>query len=199
MVRSPLLAGAALTGTALLAAACGPAGHNAGGGVSTPATSAAATPSQPPATAAPAPAPAPATAAPAPATSAPAAAPAVSPAAVPAPAAGTSACTALAARSYLRLTAVTAGTAGGLTVTGNPAKLVCGGPDDSHYDVGAASATGQVIAGASVITFALATMSPKAISESQLAAYLAGDQGTRIFLVSGPLTRITGLQEEFHP
>jgi hypothetical protein len=193
MVRSPLLAGAALTGTALLAAACGHAGHNAGGGVSTPATSAAATPSQPAATAAPA------TSAPAPATSAPAAAPAVSPAAVPAPAAGASACTALAARSYLHLTAVAAGTAGGLTVTGNPAKLVCGGPDDSHYDVGAASATGQVIAGASVITFALATMSPKAISESQLAAYLAGDQGTRIFLVSGPLTRITGLQEEFHP
>jgi hypothetical protein len=29
--------------------------------------------------------------------------------------------------------------------------------------------------------------------------YLAGDQGTRIFLVTGPLTRITGLQEEFHP
>ena len=115
------------------------------------------------------------------------------------PAAGGPACAALAARTYLHLTAVRDAGAGGLTVTGNPARLVCGGPDDSHYEVGAGRATGQVVAGASVITFALATMSPKAISASQLAAYLAGDQGTRIFLVSGPLTRITGLAEEFHP
>jgi hypothetical protein len=105
----------------------------------------------------------------------------------------------MAARTYVRLTAVRAAAAGGLTVTGTPARLVCGGPDDSHYDVGAAHGTDQVIAGASIVVFALATMSPKAISESQLAAYLAGDQGTRIFLVSGPLTRITGLREEFHP
>jgi hypothetical protein len=200
MFRQPVLACAALAGTAVLAAACGPAGHDAGGGVSTPAAAAPATPSQPPRTAAAVPATsAPATSAPG--TSAPPApaAPAGSSAAVPAPAAGASACAALATRAYLHLTTVTAGTAGGLTVTGNPAKLVCGGPDDSHYDVAAARASGQVIAGASVVTFSLATMSPKAITESQLAAYLAGDTGTRIFLVSGPLTRITGLQEEYHP
>jgi hypothetical protein len=190
--RRPLLAGAALTGAALLAAGCGPAGHSAGGGVSTPAASAPATASQPPATAAADPA----TSAPV-APSAPPASP--STAASSAPADGAAACATMATRAYLHLTAVRAAAAGGLTVTGNPARLVCGGPDDSHYDVGAASATGQVVAGASVITFALATMSPKAISVSQLSAYLARDQGTRIFLVSGPLTRITGLQEEFHP
>jgi hypothetical protein len=190
MFRIPLLAAAAVTGTALLAAACGPAGHNAGGGVSTPATSAAGTPSQPSI---------PAGTVPATAVPVTSASPTATIAPVSAPAAAASACAALATRTYLHLTAVTAGTAGALTVTGNPARLICGGPDDSHYDVGTASATGQLAAGASIVTFSLTTMSPKAIGESQLAAYLAGDQGTRIFLVTGPLTRITGLQEQFHP
>jgi hypothetical protein len=47
--------------------------------------------------------------------------------------------------------------------------------------------------------FPVAKMSPEPMAAGQLAGYLATDDDTRIFLVTGPLTAITGIQEQFHP
>ena len=51
----------------------------------------------------------------------------------------------------------------------------------------------------SVMVFPLSKMHPVAIGPGQLASYLSTDEDTRIFLVTGPLTGLTGLQEQFHP
>ncbi len=89
-----------------------------------------------------------------------------------------------------------AGTDGALIVTGNPATLVCGGFDDLHYDFTTATVTGYVIPGASITVFPASAMHSVAIGPDKLAAYLATDQDTRIFLITGPLSGITGLQED---
>jgi hypothetical protein len=202
MLRVPLLTGAAVMGTALLVAACGPARPDAAGSPARPATSA-------PALSAPALS-APAAPTPPPATSAPAASAAPGPASPPAgssaPAAvagsmvGPANCAAMAARTFVHIMAVRAGAAGGLTVTGHPVRLACGGVDDLSYgERPGVTVTGQVTAGASVVTFPLTTMAATPIAPARLAAYLARHQGLGIFLVTGPLGRITGLQEEYHP
>lgn len=115
------------------------------------------------------------------------------------PSAAAAACAALARHAFLRVTAVRAGTNGVLTVTGNRASVVCGGPDDYHYDLAATTVTGHVTRAASIEVFPLPAMHLVAIAHDKLASYLATDQDTRIFLVTGPLSRITALQEEFHP
>jgi hypothetical protein len=207
MLRVPLMTGAAVLAAAFLVAACGPARPDAAGGSARPATSAPA--ASAPAPAAPA-APTQPTAAATPATSAPAASAAPAPAS---PAPGSSApaavagsmvgpanCAAMAARTFVHITAVRAGAAGVLTVTGHPVRLACGGVDDLSYDERpGVTVTGQVTAGASVVTFPLTAMAATPIAPARLAAYLARHQGLGIFLVTGPLGRITGLQEEYHP
>jgi hypothetical protein len=194
MIRARLLtiipAAAAM---AVLVTACGSSGATASG---PPASSAPSVPSTP-SVAASATASSPVAVTPTP-TPTPTPAPtATVPAASPAPSAST--CAQLASRMFVHVTKVKAGTGGALTLTGNPAKLVCGGPDDSHYNVAATTVTGHVIPGASIKVFPLPKMHPVAIRPGKLASYLATDEDTRIFLVTGPLTAISALQEQFHP
>ena len=182
MLRARLITGPAGALAALLLAACGSSGHTAASGAS-------GTPAPPPAS----------SLAATPASSAPPTAFPSDPA-TPAPSGTASAdCAALAAHTFLHLTAVKAGTDGALIVTGNPATLVCGGFDDLHYDFTTATVTGYVIPGASITVFPASAMHSVAIGPDKLAAYLATDQDTRIFLITGPLSGITGLQEEYHP
>jgi len=184
MARTRMVVGALAVPAALLVAACAAAGRPASG---TPAGSPSATP---------APAPVSATAAGAgPAATSPAGAAPPTASAT----ATTSGCAALAAHTFLHVTAAKAAADGSLTLTGNPASLVCGGADDLHYDFTTATVTGHVIPRASIMVFPLPAMRQVAIDPDQLAAYLAGDKDTRIFLVTGPLSRITSLQEEYHP
>jgi hypothetical protein len=42
-------------------------------------------------------------------------------------------------------------------------------------------------------------VNPEPITPTGLAAYLAGDQDTRTFLVAGPLSAIGGPHEQFRP
>jgi hypothetical protein len=193
MIRARLLTIVPAAAMALLGTACGSSGSTASGPpassspsvTSAPSVAASATTSSPVAvTPTPTPTPTPAPTA-------------TAPAASPAPSAST--CAQLASRTFVHVTKVQAGTGGALTLTGNPAKLVCGGPDDSHYNVAATTVTGHVIAGAFIRVFPLAKMHPVAIGPAKLASYLATDEDTRIFLVAGPLTAISGLQEQFHP
>jgi hypothetical protein len=175
MIRARLMTGGTGVLAALLVAACGSSG---------PGATASGTPS------APAPSPAPSLAASSPSIPATPAAP---------PGTVSPACAALAAHTFLHVTAVQAGTDGALTLTGNPATLVCGGADDLHYDFTSATVTGHVIPGASITVFPIPAMRSVAIGPHRLASYLATDEDTRIFLVTGPLSRITGLAEMYHP
>ena len=181
MICSRPTTGVAAVSMALLAAACGSSGHPASGAASarspTPASSLAPSP----------------TASGIPATPAPVGS------ASPTATATTATCAAMAAHAFLHVTAVKAGTNGALTLTGNPATVVCGGPDDLHYDIATTTVTAHVIPRASIMVFPIPAMHLETIGPYRLASYLASDQDTRIFLVTGPLSRITGLQEEYHP
>jgi hypothetical protein len=101
--------------------------------------------------------------------------------------------------SYIHITKVVAAASGALTVTGQAAKLVCGGPDDFHWNTVTATETGHTVPSASIETFPTSKMAPEPIKASQLAAYLKTDQDTKIFLIGGPLSAMTSLQEQFHP
>lgn len=114
-----------------------------------------------------------------------------------APASTPESCAQFAANTFLYVTTVQAETDASLTLTGNLAAVVCGGPDDLHYNPAAATVTAHVLPGAAITVFAHNSSEPMAHSE--LAAYVATDTGTRIFLVHGPLNAISGLQEQYHP
>jgi hypothetical protein len=101
--------------------------------------------------------------------------------------------------AYIYITKVQAAASGALTVTGQAAKLVCGGPDDFHWNTVTATETGHTVPTAKIETFPTSKMAPEPIKASQLAAYLRTDDDTKIFLIGGPLSAMTSLQEQFHP
>jgi hypothetical protein len=181
---------------ALAVTACGSGGggRNAAGGLSVPATSSLTTSAAAPSV------PAASLQTPSPATPAAAVTPSVTADAdsdtTSSPPSG---CASLATRTFLHVTNVKPAPGGALTLTANPATLVCGGPDDLHYNVAATTVTAHVAAGASIQVFPVSRMRYKSLPDSGLARYLATDADTRIFLVTGPLTAITALAEQFHP
>jgi hypothetical protein len=101
--------------------------------------------------------------------------------------------------AYIYITKVQAAASGALTVTGQAAKLVCGGPDDFHWNPVTATETGHTVPTAKIDTFPTSKMAPEPIKPSQLAAYLKTDDDTKIFLIGGPLSAMTSLEEQFHP
>ena len=114
------------------------------------------------------------------------------------PAAAGSACTSFAAaHTFLRLATASENTDGSLTVTGNRATMVCGGPDDFHYDF-AATVTGRVTPSGSVQVLST-SLQDTPTTHAKFPAYLKTDQNIRVFVYTGPLTAITSLAEQFHP
>jgi hypothetical protein len=116
--------------------------------------------------------------------------------------AATTTCAQLAAHNtYLYVTEAQPSTGGALTLVASPAKLICGGPDDSHYDVAKNLVTAHVLPNASIEVFPTTTgqMRDVPIKASQLSSYLKTDSDTKIFLVGGPVASISSLQEQFHP
>jgi hypothetical protein len=191
--RGRWLAGAAVIAGTILVSACGsshPTPATSSSAPATPTSSAvAAAPSTAPSTVATPAAPA------APATSA---AP-VNPGGTNA---ATTTCAQLAAHNtYLYVTEAQPATGGALTLVASPAKLICGGPDDSHYDVAKNLVTAHVLPNASIEVFPTTTgqMRDVPIKASQLSSYLKTDSDTRIFLVGGPVASISSLQEQYHP
>ena len=109
-------------------------------------------------------------------------------------------CAARAAETFIYIDSVTMNSAGGFTVIGNQAKLVCGGPDDFHWNSAPATETATVLKGASIeVLLSPGDTLAVPIAANQFASYMATDHNTRIFLLTGPLGGITGLQEQFHP
>src|ERR1700727_326091 len=174
------IAGAlAVAAVALLASACSSSGPAASSAELTPANT-------PTASATSTPRAIPASVSPVASTAAPVVT--TSPAGSPAP----GSCASMATRTFLHITAANAASDGSLALTGNPAALVCGGPDDSHFNTSGSTVTAHVVPGAAIKVFPVSKMSPEPIQPGKLAAYLATDDDTRIFLVTGPLTAITG-------
>jgi hypothetical protein len=113
--------------------------------------------------------------------------------------AATSACSAFAAgHAFLHLTSATDNTDGTLTVTGVAATMVCGGPDDFHYDFGTATVTGHVLASATIQVLS-STLQPAPITLAKFPGYLASDMNVRVFAYTGPRTAVTAMTEQFHP
>jgi hypothetical protein len=194
--RGRWLAGAAIIAGTMLVSACGsshPSASTSSSGSATPTSSGVASASSAaPSTAAPTPATAPASPAVTPTTS-------INPGG---PNDASQTCAQMAAHNtYLYITQAQPAAGGALTVTASPAKLICGGPDDSHYDVAKNVETGHVVAGANIEVFPTTTgqMRDVPIKASQLNTYLKTDSDTKIFLIGGPLSAMTSLQEQFHP
>ena len=109
-------------------------------------------------------------------------------------------CAARAVETFIFIDSVSPNAAGGFTVIGNQATLVCGGPDDFHWNTSAATESATVVKGASIEVLGSPGSTLAApIAANQFAGYMAADHNTRIFLVTGPLNAITGIQEQFHP
>ena len=103
------------------------------------------------------------------------------------------------AHTFLHVTAARTAAGGSLTLTANPARLVCDARGDSHFAVASATVTGHVIRDASITVFPGSATRPESITPARLPAYLASHQDTRTFLVAGPLDAISGLHEQFRP
>jgi hypothetical protein len=188
--RGRWLAGAAVIAGAMLVSACG-SSHP------TPATSSSASATPTSSAAAAAPSTAPSTVA-APTTPTASASP-VNPGGTNA---ATTTCAQMAAHNtYLYVTEAQPSTGGALTLVASPAKLICGGPDDSHYNVAKNMVTAHVLSNASIEVFPTTTgqMRDVPIKASQLNGYLKTDSDTKIFLVGGPVSSISSLQEQYHP
>ena len=68
-------------------------------------------------------------------------------------------CAQFAANTFLRISTVNAAADGSLVLTGNPATVVCGGPDDLHYSYAANVVTAHVLPSAVITIFDLTDMS----------------------------------------
>lgn len=103
--------------------------------------------------------------------------------------------------TFVQVTAAEGNADGSLALTIHPATLVCGGPDDLHYDVAASTETATVTPSATVQVF-VSGSSPAGemtIPHSELSGYVKQDAWGDIFQVTGSLTAITALEGMFHP
>jgi hypothetical protein len=89
----------------------------------------------------------------------------------------------------------------GVVVTAHPARRLCGGPDNSHYEVDAA--TERLTLTASTTGVLIATTSSglghETVAPTELPQRLVDDRFGRIFQVEGPATAVTSLEEQYHP
>lgn len=109
-------------------------------------------------------------------------------------------CAQRATETFIFIDSVAATTGGGFTLTVNAARLVCGGPDDFHWNTAATNVNATVLPGASIEVLGSPGSTQSApIASDRFAAYMATDHNSRIFLVTGPLSMISALQEQFHP
>jgi hypothetical protein len=109
-------------------------------------------------------------------------------------------CAERATETFIYIDSVSETAGGGFAVTGNRATLICGGPDDFHWNTSTSTLTATVLQGASIqVLQSAGSILDVPIAAGQFAAYLATDHNTRIFLVTGSLDAISALQEQFHP
>jgi hypothetical protein len=88
-----------------------------------------------------------------------------------------------------------------VVVTADPARRVCTGPNNGHYEIG--TGTEQLTVPASATVTVLTTTSTglghETVAPTDLPARLPDDRFGRIFLVDGPSSAVTSLEEQYHP
>jgi hypothetical protein len=105
-----------------------------------------------------------------------------------------------ASHAFIQLSTAVTAPDGSLTLTGHPATMSCGGPDDFHYDVATSTEVAHALPGATVQVLGTdGSTTEQTIPHAQLPSYLATDHNTRVFIFTGPLSAVTALQEQFHP
>ncbi len=116
------------------------------------------------------------------------------------PAATTETCAQRAAtNTFIRATRAAVSSGGSITLYGQSAALVCGGPDDLHYSIATTAESAHLLPGVTIERVVFPNGRDEPISPVQLQSYLAGVPATGIFLVTGPLTAVTAVQEQYHP
>jgi hypothetical protein len=122
-------------------------------------------------------------------------------AAPPATAGSPATCAQAASRTFFQVTVAVTAPDGALTLTAHAATMVCGGPDDYHYNVATATETIHALPNAAVQVLAANSngITDVPIDHAALPSYLAGDNNGRIFLVTGQVSSLTSLEEMFHP
>lgn len=192
MASGRLVKPGAAAAVALFAAACGGNAVSSTAAVGAPTVSPSV--SIPPSTAAGSPTSAPSASTP-PTTSSPAALASASASAT----ASVQSCTSYAAtHTFAEITAAKESSNGALTITAHRSSVVCGGPDDMHYNVAAATQTADVTPSATV-RMLTSYVQLETVPHAAFSASLKDDVWGRIFMVTGPLSAITALTEMYHP
>lgn len=106
----------------------------------------------------------------------------------------------IATNTYVRATAARAN-GNTVVVTANPAQRVCGGPDNGHYEIGVVTEQLTLTAATTVVVL---TTTPSGVGHETVALTglpqrLVEDRFGRIFLVRGPASAVTSLEEQYHP
>ena len=105
-----------------------------------------------------------------------------------------------ASHAFIQLSTAVTAPDGSLTLTGHPATMSCGGPDDFHYNVATSTEVAHALPGATVQVLGTdGGTTEQTIPHAQVPSYLVTDHNTRVFIFTGPLSAVTALQEQFHP
>ena len=88
-----------------------------------------------------------------------------------------------------------------VVVTADPAERVCEGPNNGHYEVAAGAEQLTVTSSATVTVLTTTTngIGHRTVAATELPERLPDDRFGRIFLVQGPLSAVTSLEEQYHP
>lgn len=197
MAGGQLTKSAVVAAVALFAAACS-------GNAASSTTAADGAPSSPPTSTSPVPSTVPvASTAPVPSTvssvsAAPSTAAVPASATPPATTPATSCPTYAATHTFAEVTVAKENSDGSVTITAHRATVVCGGVDDLHYDITAATEKGTVTPSGKV-QMLTGVVQEQTVPHTDVSARLAADDWGRIFMVTGPLSGITALTEMYHP
>lgn len=105
--------------------------------------------------------------------------------------------------TFMEFDSGTVATDGTLTLRGHQAAMICGGPDDFHYNVNVAAPAVNVTVPAAATVKVLKNetsgIADVTIAHADFPAYLTTDHNTKVFLITGPITQITAITEQFHP
>lgn len=88
-----------------------------------------------------------------------------------------------------------------VVVTADPARRVCSGPNNGHYELEGVTEQLTLTSSARIV---LLTTTPsglghETVAPSDLAQRLVADRFGGIFLVRGPASAVTSLEEQYHP
>lgn len=88
-----------------------------------------------------------------------------------------------------------------VVVTADPARRVCTGPDNGHYEIGSETEQLTLTSSATVVllTTTASGVGHETVAATDLPQRLVDDRFGQIFVVQGPASAVTSLEEQYHP